>query len=279
MDISVIDTGFFKLDGGAMFGVVPKAIWAKLHSPDAHNRCTWAMRCLLIANGKQLLLIDTGFGDKQDEKFKSHFDLHGDADLMSSIQKAGYHADEITDVLLTHLHFDHCGGAVRKVGDSAYLPSFKNAKYWSNRAHWQWATQPNPREKASFLTENILPLEESGQLHFIENEVSPFPNLALHFVNGHTEKQMLPLIQYKGHKIWFCADLVPSSFHVRLPYVMAYDTRPLETLNEKAYYLGKAADENWILYFEHDPSIECARIERTQRGDFKIKETLRWVDI
>jgi glyoxylase-like metal-dependent hydrolase (beta-lactamase superfamily II) len=273
MKLHVINTGFFKLDGGAMFGVVPKSIWNKLNPADNNNMCSWAMRCLLIEDGDRLILIDTGIGDKQNPKFFGFFYLHGEDNLYNSIKKAGHSPDDITDVFLTHLHFDHCGGALRFNEDrSKIIPAFKNATYWSNKDHWQWATQPNPREKASFLTENILPLEESGQLKFIEGGKSPFENIEILLVDGHTEKQMLPKINYKNKTIVFVADLLPSAGHIPLPYLMAYDVRPLLTLKEKENFLNKAATEGYILFFEHDPVHECCLVEHTDRG-VRLKET------
>lgn len=256
-----------------MFGVVPKSIWNKLNPADGNNMCTWAMRCLLIEDGDRLILIDTGIGDKQDSKFFGFFYLHGEDNLFKSIKKAGYSPDDITDVFLTHLHFDHCGGALRfNDNRSKIIPSFKNATYWSNKDHWEWATQPNPREKASFLTDNILPLKESGQLKFIEEGKSPFENIEILLVDGHTEKQMLPMIRYKNKTIVFVADLLPSTGHIPLPYLMAYDVRPLLTLKEKETFLNKAATEEYILFFEHDPVHECCLVEHTERG-VRLKET------
>lgn len=272
MQINIIDTGFFKLDGGAMFGVVPKTLWNRHNPADEKNLCSWAMRCLLIEDGNKLILTDTGLGDKQDEKFFGFYDLHGDATLITSIQNKGYSINDITDVILTHLHFDHVGGAIKYNADrSMLIPTFPNATYWSNEAHWHWATNSNPREKASFLKENILPLEESGQLKFIEKRVSPFPDIDFIHVDGHTEQMMLPVINYKGNKIIYAADLLPSSFHVPLPWVMSYDVRPLLTMQEKEDLLQKAAREQYILLFEHDPLYEAAVVEQTEKG-IKIKE-------
>jgi glyoxylase-like metal-dependent hydrolase (beta-lactamase superfamily II) len=272
MNLHIIDTGFFKLDGGAMFGVVPKTLWNRHNPADEKNLCSWAMRCLLIEDGDKLILIDTGLGDKQDEKFFGFYDLHGDATLLGSIKKAGFKPEDITDVLLTHLHFDHAGGAVKYNGDrSKLLPVFPNANYWSNEAHWQWATNPNPREKASFLKENILPIQESGQLQFIEKGTSPFFQMDFIHVDGHTEQMMLPVIQYKDQKIIYAADLIPSSFHLPLPWVMSYDVRPLLTMTEKEKVLKKAVEEKCILLFEHDPLYEAALVEQTDKG-IKILE-------
>lgn len=272
MKIHVIDTGFFKLDGGAMFGVVPKTLWSRHNPADDKNLCTWAMRCLLIEDGDKLILVDTGMGNKQDDKFFSYYDPHGEATLLSSIEQKGFSPGDITDVLLTHLHFDHVGGAVQFSRDGSRLdPTFPNAVYWSNEAHWQWATHPNPREKASFLKENILPLQESGQLQFVENGASPFADIGLLHVDGHTEQMMLPVIQYKNQKIIYCADLVPSSYHIPLAWIMSYDMRPLQTLTEKETVLAQAAAEQHILFFEHDPVYEAAIVERTDKG-IRIRE-------
>ncbi|MCU0439263.1 MAG: MBL fold metallo-hydrolase [Raineya sp.] len=273
MQIHTIDTGLFKLDGGAMFGVVPKTIWQKLVPPDTNNLCTWAMRCLLIENGKKLILVDCGMGTKQDAKFFGYYEPHGEGELITSIKKAGYSPEDITDVLLTHLHFDHCGGAVSKQNDKLVL-TFPNATYWSNQAHWDWATiKPNAREKASFLKENILPLQESGHLKFIEN-ASPFENIEIIQVDGHTEKMMLPLISYKNTKILYCADLIPSSAHIPIPYVMGYDMRPLQTIEEKEKILAQAVAENWLLAFEHDAQIEACSLQNTEKG-IRMKEAIQ----
>lgn len=268
MQLHVIDTGFFKLDGGAMFGVVPKTIWQKLNPADENNLCTWAMRCLLVQDGNQLILIDTGMGDKQEAKFFSYYYPHGDASLLGSIQKAGFSPDQVTDVILTHLHFDHVGGAVSCNADKTlFFPTFKNARYWSTRRHWQWATEPNDREKASFLKENILPLQQSGQLDWIdENQPSPFASIDFLFVNGHTEAMLLPKIQLGNQTLLYMADLVPSAGHVPVPYVMGYDVRPLLTMDEKTSILKQASDNQWLLFFEHDPLTECAVVQPTEKG-------------
>ena len=267
MKIHIIDTGFFKLDGGAMFGVVPKTLWNKHNPADEKNLCSWAMRCLLIEDGDKLILVDTGMGNKQDDKFFGHYDLHGEATLHSSIAEKGFSPADITDVFLTHLHFDHVGGAAQFSRDGSRLePTFANATYWSNEAHWQWATHPNPRERASFLKENILPLQESGQLRFIENGQSPFAGISVIHVDGHTEQMMLPVIQYKSQKIIYCADLFPSSHHVPIPWIMSYDMRPLQTMEEKQRVLKQAVDEQCILLFEHDPVYEAALVEQTEKG-------------
>jgi glyoxylase-like metal-dependent hydrolase (beta-lactamase superfamily II) len=266
MKLHVINTGFFKLDGGAMFGVVPKSMWQKLNPPDEKNLCTWAMRCLLIEDGNRLILIDNGIGDKQDPKFMGHYYLHGDDSLHKSMKSAGFSADDITDVFLTHLHFDHCGGGVRMEGGKPIL-TFKNATYWSNADHWRWATEPNAREKASFLKENILPMQESGHLKFIDpTKPSPFSQFDVFYTSGHTEKMMVPMINYKGKTVCFMADLLPSAGHIPLPYVMAYDTRPLLTLEEKAKFLNMAVEKNLVLFFEHDPVNECGILESGEKG-------------
>lgn len=278
MKLHVIDTGYFKLDGGAMFGVVPKSIWQKLNPADENNMCTWAMRCLLVEDGDRLILIDTGIGDKQDKRFLSFYYLHGENSLISSIQKAGFSPDQVTDVILTHLHFDHCGGALKFSSDKI-VPTFKNATYWSNADHWNWAIYPNAREKASFLKDNILPIQESGQLKFIEEGKSPFQNIDFQLVDGHTEKQMIPHIRYKDQTIVYVADLFPSSGHIPLPYIMAYDVRPLLTMKEKENFLNKAEADKHIFFFEHDPQIECCTLARTDKGirlkeSFSLKEIL-----
>ncbi len=251
-----------------MFGVVPKSIWNKSNPADENNMCSWAMRCLLVESGDRLILIDNGIGDKQDAKFFSYYYLHGDASIEKSLKAAGFGFDDITDVFLTHLHFDHCGGSVR-YADAAKTKlelTFKNANYWSNASHWKWATEPNPREKASFIKENILPIQESGHLKFIDQPGEFIPGFEVCFVNGHTEAMMLPLIKYKEKKILYLADLVPSAGHIPIPYVMGYDVRPLETLREKTELLGRAAKEDWVLFFEHDSVNECCRVEETEKG-------------
>lgn len=278
MKLHTIDTGLFKLDGGAMFGVVPRTMWSKLHPSDANGMCTWAMRCMLIEDGDQLILIDTGLGNKQDEKFFSRYEPHGDDTLDKSLAKLGFSANDITDVLLTHLHFDHCGGAIKREGDKL-VPSFSNATYWSNDKHWDWATKPNAREKASFLKENILPIRESGQLKFINDgsrEINP--NVLIRTVSGHTESMITPHISYKGRTIVYAADLIPSRWHLPIPYVMAYDTRPLLTLNEKESILPEAVAGDYLLFLEHDPTVEMISLESTEKG-VKEKEQLRLQDL
>ena len=267
MKIHVLHTGFFKLDGGAMFGVVPKSIWNKLNPADENNLCNWAMRCLLIEDGNRLIIIDTGIGNKQDEKFYRHYYLSETKDLRGLVKEKGFSSENITDVFLTHLHFDHCGGAIIKEGDKL-VPAFPNAIYWSNQKHWDWATKPNDREKASFLKENILPIEKSGKLKFIKYEegIAFTSNIKVRFVNGHTGAMMLPQISYKGRTIVYMADLLPSTGHIPLPYVMAYDMFPLTTLQEKKLFLEEALSKNYILFFEHDPVTECCGLQETERG-------------
>lgn len=266
MKLYTIDTGNFKLDGGAMFGVVPKSIWQNINPADENNMCNWAMRCLLVEDGNRLTLIDTGLGDKQSEKFFGHYYLNGNATLESSLQKHGFSKDDITDVILTHLHFDHCGGAVVREEDRL-VPAFRNATFWSNERHWKWATEPNAREKASFLSENILPIKESGQLKFIEHFGADFPpNITVRQVFGHTEAMMLPQINYNDKTILYMADLIPSAGHVPLPYVMAYDMFPLTTLNEKKSFLTECLHNDYVLYFEHDLLNECGKLEQTEKG-------------
>lgn len=264
MQVQVIHAGNFKLDGGAMFGVVPRSIWKKLNPPDENNMCSWAMRCLLVQDGNHIVLIDNGMGKKQSEKFFGYYYLHGDNSLEKSMQQANVSEQDITDMFLTHLHFDHCGGGIRYKGEKL-VPAFKNATYWSNEAHWEWATKPNAREKASFLKENIMPIQESGQLQFVAQEKLT-ENIAIIFVDGHTEKMMLPLISYKGKKILYCADLFPSAGHIPIPYVMSYDVRPLLTIHEKEQLLKRAVEEDWLLFFEHDPIHECCSLQRTESG-------------
>jgi Zn-dependent hydrolases, including glyoxylases len=281
-----INHGYFKLDGGAMFGVVPKSIWNKLNSADENNMCTWAMRSLLIEDGERLILVDAGMGDKQSEKFFSFYYLHGDDSLDKGLAAHGFHRDDITDVFLTHLHFDHCGGAIKKEGEQL-IPAFKNATFWSNERHWKWATEPNPREKASFLKENILPIQESGRLQFVNDRKDQQNALALahftkqvqvRFADGHTDSMMLPQLEYKGKTIVFMADLLPSIGHIPLPYVMSYDTRPLLSMMEKEVFLKEALEREYILFFEHDPVNECCTLTQTEKG-IRAKEIFRLSDI
>ncbi len=271
MKLHSLNTGNFKLDGGAMFGVVPKSLWNRQNPADEDNMCTWALRCMLVEDGDKLTLIDTGIGDKQDEKFFGHYSLHNMQTLEQALAKLGFGLDDVTDVLLTHLHFDHCGGAIRwDSSKSHYETTFKNAKYWSNKLHWDWATKPNAREKASFLKENILPIQESGQLHFIEPHdwirENALPGMDILFVNGHTEAQMLPILNYNGEKIAFMGDLLASSYHVPLPWIMGYDMRPLLTLSEKEKFLPWAAENNIKLFYEHDAQHEMSTVVQTERG-------------
>lgn len=284
MKIYPLNTGNFKLDGGAMFGIVPKTLWSKTNPADENNLCSWAMRTMLIEDGNRLMLIDTGIGDKQSEKFFSHYYLFGDDSLIKNLNKLGFSPDDITDVFLTHLHFDHVGGAVKRVGENRLEPVFKNATYWSTENHWNWAINPNPKEKASFLAENILPIQESGQLKFINKTNSfikdVFSNIDVLFADGHTENQMIPHIQYQGKTLVFVADLLPSVGHIPLPYVMGYDIRPLVTIDEKSKFLEKAADNNYILFLEHDIENECCTVKRTEKGirlnqSFKFSEVFR----
>ena len=279
MRLYTIDTGYFKLDGGAMFGVVPKVLWSRSNPADENNLCPWAMRSLLIEDGDKLILIDNGIGDKQDDKFLRHYYLHGDINLKSSLAKHGFSSDDITDVFLSHLHFDHCGGSVIWNKDrSGFEMAFKNAKYWTNRDHWKWATNPNSREKASFLKENILPIQEMGYLNFVESENNIFNNFDALFVNGHTEAQMIPHIKYKDKTIVFAADLLPSTGHIPLPYVMGYDTKPLITLTEKEKFLNEAADREYIIFLQHDNYNECCTVQQTEKG-VRLKDTFSLSEI
>jgi glyoxylase-like metal-dependent hydrolase (beta-lactamase superfamily II) len=266
MKLYEIDAGNFKLDGGAMYGVVPKTFWQKWNPADEDNLCTWKMRCLLIESGNQLILIDTGMGNKQDLKWQGYFKPHGDSNLITSIEKLGYKTDDLSDVVLSHLHFDHCGGAV-SLKNGQLQPTFRFAKYWTHSEHWKWAIEPNSREKATFLKENIWPLMESRQLHFIDHsENPPFNNIEIITADGHTEKMIMPLITISNQKVLFVADTIPSASHVHIPYVMGYDVRPLTTMNEKKEILEKAVSENWILYYDHDPNYACSTIEITEKG-------------
>jgi glyoxylase-like metal-dependent hydrolase (beta-lactamase superfamily II) len=279
MKLFSINTGYFKLDGGAMFGVVPKSIWQKINPADENNMCSWALRCLLVVEGNRRILIDNGIGEKQDEKFYSYYYLHGDDSLSKSLRTNGFTEDDITDVFLTHLHFDHCGGSVKWNSDrTGYELAFKNATYWSNEKHWQWATHPNAREKASFLKENILPIQESGRLKFLKEGEAMTPFFKTIWVYGHTEAMMLPVITYQGKTLVYCADLIPSAGHIPLPYIMGYDMRPLVTLDEKTKFLKEAAEGNYFLFFEHDRTIECCSLQATD-GKVKMKESLKAADL
>jgi glyoxylase-like metal-dependent hydrolase (beta-lactamase superfamily II) len=284
MKLYSIESGNFKLDGGAMFGVVPKTIWNKTNPADANNLIDIAARCLLIEDGNRLILIDTGMGDKQSEKFFGYYSLWGSHSLDKSLAKYGFHREDITDVFMTHLHFDHCGGSVQWNSDkTGYEPAFKNAKFWTNENHWEWATKPNAREKASFLSENILPMQESGQLNFVERPESDFGfskelNFDIYYVDGHTEKQMIPYIKYQDKTIVFCADLLATAGHIPLPYVMGYDTRPLLTMPEKSKFLNAAADQNHYLFLEHDAHNQIITVEHTEKG-VRLKEVFTCEEI
>jgi glyoxylase-like metal-dependent hydrolase (beta-lactamase superfamily II) len=279
MKLYIIETGYFKLDGGAMFGVVPKTLWSRTNPADSMNRIDLAARSLLIEDGNRLILIDAGMGNKQEDRFFRHFRLYGNDSLDESIKKAGFARTDITDVFLTHLHFDHCGGAVRwNENKTAYELSFPNARYWSNKQHWEWAVNPNEREKASFLSENLMPIQESGQLCFIETPKTSFASdcglgFGVLFVNGHTEKQMIPHISYRGKTLVFMADLLPTAGHLPLPYIMGYDVRPLQTLEEKKRFLSRAADENFVLFMQHDANNPLITVQHTDRG-VRLHESL-----
>ncbi|MEO7530746.1 MAG: MBL fold metallo-hydrolase [Sediminibacterium sp.] len=289
MNLYTINTGYFKLDGGAMFGVVPKSMWNKLNPSDENNMCSWALRCLLIEDGNRLILIDNGMGNKQDAKFFGHYYLHGDDTLDKSLAAHGFSKDAITDVFLTHLHFDHCGGSIVREEDKL-VPAFKNAIYWSNEDHWQWATSPNDREKASFLKENILPIKESGQLQFVTvpeqnldangllSSTRFTDNISVRFVSGHTDKMMLPQITYKNKTIVYMADLLPSVAHMPLPFIMAYDMFPLTTLRERKTFFQEAVDKDYIFYFEHDSINECCSVQTTEKG-VRHKEIFKLTDL
>jgi glyoxylase-like metal-dependent hydrolase (beta-lactamase superfamily II) len=272
MKLHAIQTGNFKLDGGAMFGVVPKALWSRTNPADDKNRIELAARSLLIEDGNRLILIDAGMGNKQDDTFFRHYGLWGDHSLDKSLRAAGFSTADVTDVFLTHLHFDHCGGAVRwNKNRTGFELTFPNATYWSNKAHWEWATQPNAREKASFLSENLMPIQKSGQLKFVAKTNIAYSNeselgFGVLFVDGHTEKQMIPHISFKGKTIVFAADLLPTAGHLPLPYVMGYDVRPLKTLQEKDSFLRKAADENFILFMQHDAHNPLITVQHTEKG-------------
>jgi glyoxylase-like metal-dependent hydrolase (beta-lactamase superfamily II) len=261
-----------------MFGVVPKSIWNKTNPADANNMCTWGNRLLLIEDGSRLMLVDTGLGDKQNEKFFSYYYLHGDATLDKSLKRIGFDRNDITDVILTHLHFDHCGGAIAREGNKL-VPAFKNADFWSNRYHWSWATDPNPREKASFLKENILPIQESGRLKFVEDQSNPFgKDIVIRYAHGHTEAMMLPQIQYKGKTVLYMADLLPSVGHIPIPYVMGYDIRPLVTMEERNSYWNEIVEKEYILFFEHDSINECCTLQHTEKG-IRVKDIFRLDEI
>lgn len=284
MKLYTVEAGNFKLDGGAMFGVVPKSLWSKTNPADANNMIDIAARCLLIEDGDKLILIDNGMGNKQSEKFFGYYYRWGEHNLDDSLKKLGFHKDDITDVFLTHLHFDHCGGSIQWNKDrTGYEPAFKNARFWSNENHWQWATNPNAREKASFLKENLLPMQESGQLNFIERTGDAYQtqselNFGIFFADGHTEKQMIPMINYQGKTLCFMADLMPTAGHVPLAFVMGYDTRPLLTLEEKAIFLNKAADNGYFLFLEHDAHQEIITVEHTERG-VRLKDRFSFNEI
>ena len=283
MKLHPIEAGHFKLDGGAMFGVVPKTIWNKTNPADENNLIDIAARCLLIEDGNRLTLIDTGMGNKQSEKFFGYYSLWGDHSLDKSLKNAGFHRDDITDVFMTHLHFDHCGGSVNWNKDkTGYEVAFKNAKFWTNENHWEWATKPNAREKASFLHENLFPMQESGQLHFINRPDSDFGfsnelGFDIFYADGHTEKQMLPHINYNGKTIVFCADMLPTAGHIPIPYVTGYDTRPLMSMDEKQIFLKNAADNNYYLWLEHDAHNQIITVQHTEKG-IRLKEVFKCED-
>lgn len=275
MELYTVNTGFFKLDGGAMFGVVPKTLWSRTNPADDNNLCTWAMRSLLAVDGNRVVLIDNGIGDKQDAKFFSHYYLHGDDSLQKNLHRLGVNFTDISDMFLTHLHFDHCGGGVKYGSHGQYELTFPRATYWSNAEHWDWATKPNPREKASFLEENILPMQDHGVLKFVNIEQKTlFEGFDFITVDGHTDKQMLPKLSYKGRTVVFMADLLPSVGHIPLPYVMGYDTRPLLTMQEKQFFLEEAAREGYVLFLEHDPVNECCTVKMTEKG-VRLDQTFR----
>jgi glyoxylase-like metal-dependent hydrolase (beta-lactamase superfamily II) len=272
MKIYPILTGNLKLDGGAMFGVVPKVMWNKLYPADENNLCNWAMRCLLVVDGDRKILIDSGVGDKQSDKFFSHYYLNGEDTLEKSLAKYGFTPDDITDNILTHLHFDHVGGSVKYNELGELVPTFKNATYWVSKAQWEWATKPNKREKASFLSENIIPMMENGQLKLVEEEGEMLPNIEARIFNGHTDGQIIPHIKYKGKTIAFMGDLLPSTAHISIPFVMAYDTRPLLTLEDKKKFFTDAVENDYILFFEHDLYNECCNLQNTEKG-VRLKDT------
>lgn len=274
MKLKIIETGYFKLDGGAMFGVVPKQMWKRLNPPDENNMCTWAMRCLLVEDAGRVILFDTGMGDKQDEKFRAHFEPHGSETLLNSLRDAGYRPEDITDVFQTHFHFDHVGGAIQRNKKSELVPTFPNATYWSNERHYNWAAEPNAREKASFLPENFKPLKEMGVLEFLDvQDGIPFTDaITVDYYYGHTEALMVPTIHLdEGKKLVFTADLLPSAHHVRMPYVMSYDVRPLETLKDKKRFYEKALDPDCYIFFEHDKDSILGQLTKNEKGRFAIE--------
>jgi len=272
MKLYAIETGNFKLDGGTMFGVVPKSLWNDVYPADENNLCNWAMRCLLVVDGDRKILIDNGIGDKQDEKFLKHYYLNGDDSLEKSLAAAGYSTDDITDMVLTHLHFDHCGGSIKKTREEQFETTFKNATFWISKPQWELAVNPNRRERASFLKENILPVKESGQLQLVEEDGDLFNNFYVKLFNGHTDGQIIPYIKYNGKTIVFTADLLPSAAHVPMPYIMAFDTKPLVTLKEKEKFLEETIKNDYILFLEHDLYHECCTIHDTEKGP-RVKET------
>jgi glyoxylase-like metal-dependent hydrolase (beta-lactamase superfamily II) len=278
MTLQTLDTGLFKLDGGAMFGVVPKSIWQKQSPADERNLCDWALRCLLVEQGNRLMIVDTGVGDKQDAKFFGYYDLPNGKTLSGAVEQAGYSVNDITDVLLTHLHFDHAGGAVRyrDASRTTLEATFPQATYWSHSGQWDWAVNPNPRERATYLIENFMPLQANGQLQFLDRDGLNMPGVDFIYLDGHTEKMTLPVFQLgadtnKPRTVAFCADLIPSAAHIPIPYVMGYDVRPLLTMDEKTSFLNRALDENWLLVFDHDPTCEAATLERTEKG-IRVKD-------
>lgn len=282
MKLIPIETGYFKLDGGAMFGVVPKTIWQKMIPADENNLCSWTMRCLLVDTGEQRILIDTGLGDKQDDRFFSHYFLHGDYSLMNSLKSNGYSPEDITDVLITHFHFDHVGGAVKKDANGKLIPAFPNAKYWTTQHHYDWAYTPNARERASFLKENFVPLKEAGVLHNVnEEQLSPWSkDISMRFSYGHTESMMLPQIKVNDEiTVIYVADLIPSAHHVGLPYIMGYDIRPLVTLDEKTAFLREVAEKGYYLFLEHDKDTECITIRLDEKGRPEVDRKLRLDEI
>jgi glyoxylase-like metal-dependent hydrolase (beta-lactamase superfamily II) len=279
MKLYSINTGNLKLDGGAMFGVVPKVMWSKLYPCDENNLCNWIMRCLLIVDGERKILIDTGIGTKQPEKFFSNYYLNGDSNMDQSLAAVGFTVDDITDVILTHLHFDHCGDAIRWNEDRTdYTATFKNATYYISRKQWDWATHPNNREKASFLKENILPIKEKARLQLIDNDCELLPGISVRMFYGHTDGQMIPFIHYHDSTVVFMADVLPSAAHIPLPYVMSYDTRPLITLDEKEKFLKEAVDKDYTLFFEHDLYHECCTVQETEKG-VRMKEAFKVGDL